>query len=77
MQPDGRTPGAPQEWLKRAKSNLTLASQPKLEQVYWEGSLFRSAAGRRKSYQGGACIQRDKVKVCPRYCRTIDPPRTK
>lgn len=49
MQPDGRKPGAPQEWLKRAKSNLTLASQPKLEQVYWEDLCFEAQQAAEKA----------------------------
>jgi hypothetical protein len=28
--------GTPQEWLKRAKSNLTRARQPKPDDVIWE-----------------------------------------
>ena len=49
MQPDERKPGAPQEWLKRAKSNLTLASQPKLEQICWEDLCFEAQQAAEKA----------------------------
>ena len=49
MQPEGRKPGTPQEWLRHAKSNLTLASQPKLEQVYWEDLCFEAQQAAEKA----------------------------
>lgn len=49
MQPEGRKPGTPQEWLRRAKSNLALASQPKLEQVYWEDLCFEAQQAAEKA----------------------------
>jgi HEPN domain-containing protein len=49
MPPEGRKPGTPQEWLRRAKSNLTLASQPKLEQVYWEDLCFEAQQAAEKA----------------------------
>ena len=49
MQPEGRKQGTPQEWLRRAKSNLTLASQPKLEQVYWEDLCFEAQQAAEKA----------------------------
>ena len=32
--------GSPAEWLRRARSNLTRASQPKHEDVFWEDLCF-------------------------------------
>lgn len=32
--------GTPQEWLKRAKSNLALAKQPRTEDIYLEDLCF-------------------------------------
>lgn len=49
MLPEGRKPGTPQEWLRRAKSNLTLVSQPKLEQVYWEDLCFEAQQAAEKA----------------------------
>jgi HEPN domain-containing protein len=49
MLPEGRKPGTHQEWLRRAKSNLTLASQSKLEQVYWEGLCFEAQQAAEKA----------------------------
>jgi len=49
MQPEGSKPGTPQEWLRRAKSNLALASQPKLDQVYWEDLCFEAQQAAEKA----------------------------
>ena len=32
--------GTPHEWLKRAKSNLAIARQPKTGEIYWEDLCF-------------------------------------
>jgi HEPN domain-containing protein len=32
--------GTPEEWLKRAKSNLILAKQPKPDGAFWEDYCF-------------------------------------
>lgn len=34
------TPGSPEDWLVRAKSNLALASQPKPPDALWEDQCF-------------------------------------
>ncbi len=32
--------GTPENWLKRAKSNLAIAKQPKTEDIFWEDYCF-------------------------------------
>jgi len=41
--------GASQEWLKRAKSNLTRARQPKPDDVIWEDLCFDAQQAAEKS----------------------------
>ena len=41
--------GTPQEWLKRAKSNLALAKQPKTEDIYWEDLCFETQQAAEKA----------------------------
>jgi HEPN domain-containing protein len=40
MPPDELVRGTPQEWLRRAKSNLTRAKQLKPDEVLWEDLCF-------------------------------------
>ena len=40
MPPDEPVRGTPQEWLRRAKSNLARAKQPKPEEALWEDLCF-------------------------------------
>lgn len=35
-------PGSTEEWLRRAKSNLAIAKQPKPEEVFWEDLCFEA-----------------------------------
>ncbi|MBI5452910.1 HEPN domain-containing protein [Candidatus Gottesmanbacteria bacterium] len=41
--------GTPQEWLKRAKSNLALAKQPKTEDIYMEDLCFETQQAAEKA----------------------------
>ena len=40
MQHDPNDLGTPKAWIKRAKSNLVRAKQPKMEEVFWEDLCF-------------------------------------
>lgn len=40
MPADRREMGTPEEWLKRAKSNLVRAKQPKPDEAFWEDYCF-------------------------------------
>ena len=35
-----RDASTPREWLRRAKSNLAIASQPRTDEIYWEDLCF-------------------------------------
>lgn len=41
--------GSPQEWLKRAKSNLALARQARTEDIYWEDLCFETQQAAEKA----------------------------
>ncbi|SRR6266567_7355707 len=41
--------GSPSEWLKRAKSNLALARQPRTEEIYWEDLCFETQQAAEKA----------------------------
>lgn len=40
MSPKAPIPGSAEEWMSRARSNLTRAQQPKPDDVYWEDICF-------------------------------------
>jgi len=40
MPPDPSTTGSPEDWLKRARSNLARAKLPKLDEALWEDYCF-------------------------------------
>jgi HEPN domain-containing protein len=40
MPPDRSSTGSPEEWLKRARSNLARAKLPKVEEALWEDYCF-------------------------------------
>ncbi len=40
MPPEESSVGTPQEWLRRAKSNLARAKQPKPDEAIWEDLCF-------------------------------------
>ncbi len=42
-------PGSPQEWLRRAKSNLALARQSNSEEIYWEDLCFETQQAAEKA----------------------------
>jgi HEPN domain-containing protein len=44
--------GTPVEWLKRAKSNLIRAKQPKPEEVFWEDLCFDAQQAAEKALKG-------------------------
>jgi HEPN domain-containing protein len=41
--------GSPNDWLRRAKSNLIRAKQPKHAEVFWEDLCFDAQQGPEKS----------------------------
>ena len=41
--------GRPEEWLRRAKSNLAIAKQPKSEDIYWEDFCFEAQQAAEKA----------------------------
>ena len=41
--------GSPGEWLKRARSNLALARQPRTEEIYWEDLCFETQQAAEKA----------------------------
>lgn len=43
--PHNLSPTSPKEWIKRAKSNLAIARQPKTPDIYWEDLCFETQAG--------------------------------
>lgn len=45
-------PGTPVEWLRRAKSNLIRAKQPRLEGVFWEDLCFDAQQAVEKALKG-------------------------
>jgi HEPN domain-containing protein len=49
MQDEGNDLGSPKDWLRRAKSNLIRAKQPKPEEVLWEDLCFDAQQAAEKS----------------------------
>ncbi|MBW2340676.1 MAG: HEPN domain-containing protein [Deltaproteobacteria bacterium] len=49
MQDERYDPGSPKDWLRRAKSNLIRAKQPKHEEVFWEDLCFDAQQAAEKS----------------------------
>ncbi len=41
--------GRPEEWIKRAKSNLAIARQPATEDIYWEDLCFETQQAAEKA----------------------------
>lgn len=52
MQDERDNIGSPEEWLRRAKSNLIRATQPKHEEVFWEDLCFDAQQAVEKSLKG-------------------------
>lgn len=44
-----RNLGTPDEWLKRARSNLAIARQPKSEDIFWEDLCFEAQQAAEKA----------------------------
>ena len=42
MPRDKPIPGSAEDWLARAKGNLAIASQSKLDEVFWEDLAFQA-----------------------------------
>jgi HEPN domain-containing protein len=49
MEDEGTDLGSPKGWLRRAKSNLIRAKQPKHEEVFWEDLCFDAQQAVEKS----------------------------
>jgi len=49
MQDERDNPGSPNDWLRRAKSNLIRAKQPKHAEVFWEDLCFDAQQAAEKS----------------------------
>jgi len=49
MQGERNDAGSPNDWLRRAKSNLIRAKQPKHEGVFWEDLCFDAQQAAEKS----------------------------
>ena len=49
MPRDKPIPGSAEDWLARAKGNLALASQSKLDEVSWEDLVFQAQQAAEKA----------------------------
>lgn len=49
MPPESNPLGTPQEWLKRARSNLAIAKQPRTDEIYWDDLCFETQQAAEKS----------------------------
>lgn len=47
--PHDLSPTSPREWIKRAKSNLAIARQPKTPDIYWEDLCFETQQAAEKA----------------------------
>lgn len=52
MPPEGNDLGSPQDWLARARSNLSLARTLKTEDILWEDLCFQLQQAVEKSIKG-------------------------
>ena len=51
MPPEESSVGTPQEWLRRAKSNLARAKQPKPDEALWEDLCFDAQQAVEKAFK--------------------------
>ena len=58
MPPEARSWGTPEEWLRRAKSNLAKAKQRKPKEVYWEDLCFDAEQAAEKAIKAVFIHQR-------------------
>ena len=65
MPPDARSREVAGEWLRRARSDLALAKQPKPEEVFWEDLCFHAEQAAEKAIKAVLVLER------------IDFPRTR
>lgn len=49
MPRDKPVPGSGEDWLARAKGNLAIASQSKLDEVFWEDLVFQAQQAAEKA----------------------------
>lgn len=49
MPPETSGLGTPEEWLRRAKSNLAIARQATFDDVYWEDLCFETQQAAEKA----------------------------
>lgn len=47
--PHDLSPVSPQEWIRRAKSNLAIARQVKTDEIYWEDLCFETQQAAEKA----------------------------
>jgi HEPN domain-containing protein len=52
MTPDSGFAGEPEDWLRRARSDLALAKQPKPLDALWEDLCFHAQQGTEKAIKG-------------------------
>ncbi|HEX5416749.1 MAG TPA: HEPN domain-containing protein [Chloroflexota bacterium] len=62
--------GTPEEWLRRARSNLLRAQQPRPEGVYWEDLCFDAQQAAEKAIKALLCFSWHSLPLCSRHCRT-------
>lgn len=65
---DASIPGSPEEWLMRAKSNLTLARAEKPEGVFWEDLCYNAQQAAEKAIK--AVLQYHQITF--RYIHDLD-----
>ncbi len=65
--------GSPQEWLKRAKSNLALARQARSEEIFWEDLCFETQQAADKALKA-VLIAQGFFSLRSRSCRTSYSP---
>lgn len=56
--------GTPEDWLKRAKSNLAIARQPKTEEIYWEDYCFETQQAAEKALKAVLIFKKNTISIC-------------
>lgn len=59
---DPSTLGTPHEWLNRARSNLAIARQPKIDEIYWEDLCFETQQAAEKALKAVLLARRIKFR---------------
>lgn len=73
MQADRYDFGSPKDWLRRAKSNLFRAKQPKHEEVFWEDLCFDAQQAAEKSLKALRLYPLFLYDFCPRFTDRLTP----